>query len=88
MPLETEFRIYCQLLSILRGAESQSLARLSHPTRPDVASLASIWVNLRPSPGALPGEQALLLCQASEREWVAWIPDYGEVLLDRDAFLL
>ncbi len=87
MKLETEFRIYCQLLPILYGAESRSLTR-PHPTHPDTAAPASIWVNLRPSLGALSGEQALLLCQTSEREWVAWIPDCGEVLLDQDAFLL
>jgi len=31
-------------------------------------------------------DEALLLCQTSENEWVAWIPDHGEAVLNTRQF--
>ncbi|MEB3151235.1 MAG: hypothetical protein VKL60_19725 [Sphaerospermopsis sp.] len=40
------------------------------------------WVKLLYLPDAFSFDEALLLCQVSQEEWVAWIPDYGEALLN------
>ena len=45
---------------------------------------ASTWVKLARQLTAFSADEALLLCQASETEWVAWVPDYGEILLTLD----
>jgi len=44
------------------------------------------WVQLLELPNAYSFDEALLLCQFSEDEWVAWIPDYGEAVLHTRQF--
>ena len=44
---------------------------------------ASNWVKLRELPSPYSHDEALLLCQHSETEWVVWIPEYGEIILHR-----
>lgn len=44
------------------------------------------WVKLLQTPGIYAADEAKLLCQASESAWVAWVPDHGEVVLDRSHF--
>lgn len=44
------------------------------------------WVKLLDLPSAFSFEEALLLCQHSEDEWLAWIPDYGETVLNAKQF--
>lgn len=44
------------------------------------------WVKLLQIPGGHAFDEAKLLCQESPSTWVAWVPDYGEVTLDRSAF--
>lgn len=44
------------------------------------------WVKLLQSPGEYGFDEAKLLCQESPHTWVAWVPDYGEVMLDRSDF--
>ena len=53
--------------------------------RPDPVSLSLAaylcpgrWLPLERCPNALSPCEALLICQVSEREWVTWIPEYGE----------
>jgi hypothetical protein len=41
----------------------------------------STWVKLFSPPTAFAYDEAWLLCQFSEDQWLAWIPDYGEILL-------
>ena len=48
---------------------------------------ADQWVQLRDRLSEYSDDQALLLCKAADGRWVAWIPNYGEALLDRDQFL-
>jgi hypothetical protein len=43
---------------------------------------ASTWVHLLELPNPFSHDEALLLCQHSENEWIAWIPDHGEALLN------
>ena len=44
------------------------------------------WVKLFQVPSEYCADEALLLCQESFDTWVAWIPGYGETLLDRSNF--
>ncbi|MGH2413097.1 MAG: hypothetical protein ACRDEA_05285 [Microcystaceae cyanobacterium] len=46
------------------------------------------WVRLLESLNPFCYEEALLLCQESESEWIAWIPDHGETILHISQFCL
>jgi len=46
---------------------------------------ADTWVHLE-LPSTFSFDEALLLCQTSENEWVAWIPDHGEAVLNTRQF--
>ncbi|MCM1985131.1 hypothetical protein [Lyngbya confervoides] len=41
------------------------------------------WVKMLQPPNEYSAEDAKLLCQESENTWVAWVPDHGEIILDR-----
>ncbi|MBW4642723.1 MAG: hypothetical protein KME23_06945 [Goleter apudmare HA4340-LM2] len=43
--------------------------------------LAYTWVKLLQLPNPFSFEEALLLCPVSDHEWLAWIPDHGEAVL-------
>ncbi len=47
---------------------------------------ADTWVKLLETPSSFSFDEALLLCQTSEDEWIAWIPDHGEAVLKVDQF--
>ena len=47
---------------------------------------ADTWVHLLELPSTFSFDEALLLCQISEDEWVAWIPDHGEAVLHTRQF--
>ncbi|PSP16715.1 MAG: hypothetical protein BRC58_08370 [Cyanobacteria bacterium QS_8_64_29] len=44
------------------------------------------WVQLRALPSPYGHDEALLLCQQADRQWVAWIPGFGEARLSEDNF--
>jgi hypothetical protein len=44
------------------------------------------WVKLLQPPSEYAFDEAKLLCQDSLETWVAWVPDYGEVVLERGQF--
>lgn len=44
---------------------------------------AKTWVQLRELPSPYSHDEALLLCQHSDTEWIVWIPDHGEMILHR-----
>ena len=44
------------------------------------------WVQLLELPSEYSFAEALLLCQHSPDEWVAWIPDHGEAVLKESQF--
>lgn len=46
----------------------------------------STWVKLRERLSPYSHDEALLLCQETETQWVVWIPDYGEAILDQSQF--
>ncbi|MBE9077850.1 hypothetical protein IQ241_11185 [Romeria aff. gracilis LEGE 07310] len=45
------------------------------------------WVKLRNPISEYSADEALLLCEASEDCWVAWVPGYGEARLNRQQLL-
>ena len=47
---------------------------------------ASTWVSLLEPPSQYSYDEALLLCQQSEDEWLAWVPEHGEVVLHVNQF--
>jgi len=47
---------------------------------------ADTWVHLLELPSTFSFHEALLLCQLSEDEWVAWIPNHGEAVLHTGQF--
>ncbi|KAB8332544.1 hypothetical protein SD80_018300 [Scytonema tolypothrichoides VB-61278] len=44
------------------------------------------WVKLLELPNPYSFDEALLLCQVSRQEWLAWIPDHGEAQLHVSQF--
>ena len=44
----------------------------------------SMWVKLLNPPTAFSFDEAWLLCRYTDNHWLAWIPDYGEILLHTD----
>ncbi|XWK90266.1 MAG: hypothetical protein U7127_09505 [Phormidium sp.] len=44
------------------------------------------WVKLIQPPSEHSFDEAKLLCQESPDTWVAWVPDHGEIVLDRRDF--
>lgn len=43
---------------------------------------AGQWLNLEDLPSSFAHNQALLLCQLSPYQWLTWIPEHGEYLLN------
>jgi hypothetical protein len=44
------------------------------------------WVQLLEPPSEYASDEALLLCQDSPDSWIVWVPNYGEVALNRSQF--
>lgn len=44
------------------------------------------WVQLLELFNPYCHDEALLLCQISDREWAAWIPDHGEAVINTEQF--
>ena len=45
------------------------------------------WVRLLEKPNHFSFEEALLLCEISDREWLTWIPNYGQQTLNLRQFV-
>jgi hypothetical protein len=75
MKLEREFRL-CLQRQLLEAKLQEILTTAQPEYEP------SEWVKLLSPPTAFSADEALLLCQCSETEWVAWVPDYGEIVLN------
>lgn len=46
---------------------------------------AATWVKLPELPNPYSHDEALLLCQHSDTEWIVWIPDHGQMILHRSS---
>ena len=53
---------------------------------PQLQEQTRTWVQLHECPTPYSHDEALLLCQHSETEWVVWIPNYGEIVLHESQF--
>jgi hypothetical protein len=42
------------------------------------------WVQLRDRLSEYSADQALLLCEVESDQWIAWVPNLGQVMLGRD----
>lgn len=40
------------------------------------------WIPIEELPSPLAHNEAVLLCQLSEHQWLSWIPDHGEYVLE------
>lgn len=66
-------------IAILLVPSSDALPRRSTPQ-------PATWVKLRHLPSPLSFDEALLLCREDEQRWVAWVPDFGELILRPEQF--
>jgi hypothetical protein len=44
------------------------------------------WVTLLEPLTEFACDEAMLLCQDADESWIAWVPDHGEVVLNRSQF--
>lgn len=49
---------------------------------------ANQWVQLRDPLSEYSANQALLLCEAGPDQWVAWVPNFGQVTLGREQMVM
>jgi hypothetical protein len=45
-----------------------------------------LWVELRHPPAKYAEDMALLVCEVDADAWIAWVPGFGELLVDRSQF--
>lgn len=99
MRLETEFRLRLQLMALEQAWDRTTISDRTHRDCSDSEVLVphllpstiadvGMWVKLRQAPGLFSSDEALLLCPLENDQWLAWVPDYGEMTLDQDEFYL
>ena len=82
------------MTQLLATQQKASVSWCSVPLRQsnswDISSqpLPNTWVRLLEFPNPFSYEEALILCQHSDSEWVSWIPDHGEAILNSSQFCL
>jgi len=52
----------------------------------DVEQVDGLSVSIQNNDNFIRHNEALLLCEKSETEWIAWVPDHGEAILRVDQF--
>lgn len=67
-------------------SEALNLTTLNQNSVCHITYTRDSWVKLIELPSEYSADEALLLCQESPDVWVAWVPDHGEVRLDRSNF--
>ncbi len=50
--------------------------------------LTDRWVKLLELPNPYSQDEALILCKYSESEWVVWVPDHGEAIINNSQFCM
>ncbi|MGA7934140.1 MAG: hypothetical protein WCA35_11380 [Kovacikia sp.] len=88
MKLETEFRFYLdrKRLEWAFCAPCEVFPSQENVILPQPNFTLPAWVKLLELPSPFSAYEALLLCQCSENRWLAWVPEYGEILLKTDQF--
>lgn len=67
----------------LAPVKSPVSSSLNSSAKTNLTLQAATWVKLRELPSPYSYDEAVLLCQHSDTEWVVWIPDHGEMILHR-----
>jgi hypothetical protein len=81
------FRIFRYRKIILSGYQAMlHISTTTHSTTECFEPTAGNWVALRDLPSAYSFNEALLLCELPEVGWLAWVPDYGQMLLASSQF--
>jgi hypothetical protein len=70
----------------LPGIKNREFTPSSSLLCPSYSLETNKWVKLIELPSPYSFDEALLLCQISEDEWSAWIPDHGEAILKSNQF--
>jgi hypothetical protein len=66
---------------------STRLAKTGWLSRPLSSGVkANTWVKLLELPSPHSFDKALLLYRFSLKEWIAWVPNYGEICLNENKF--
>jgi hypothetical protein len=87
MSLQSDVRSYNSSrtqVKVTSATAWETLRTYSAPPIPKYQS--STWVKLFNPPTAYSFDEAWLLCECDDNEWLAWIPDYGEILLNTNEF--
>lgn len=71
----------CQLLPTTLDSTAFVREALCAAAKTSQQFSPSTWVKLRQPLTAYSFDEAWLLCEYDDRHWLAWVPDYGEVLL-------
>lgn len=57
-------------------------------TTPDIfIPQADQWVHLRDALSDYSADTALLLCEGEKDHWIAWVPGFGQAILERSQLL-
>ncbi len=86
MQVKQNFRVNPSSPTLSHGTNEPSWEKLRHTGGSVPEFTPSSWVKLLNPPTAFSFDEAWLLCEASDTQWLAWIPDYGEILLDTNEF--
>ncbi|MEL6763271.1 MAG: hypothetical protein AAFO87_06310 [Cyanobacteria bacterium J06607_6] len=70
---------------LLKPQLTSDRPRKRHPLC-QIRYVRNTWVQLLQTPRRGISARARLLCQESLSTWIAWIPNHGEVVLDRSQF--
>jgi hypothetical protein len=74
-----------QIASLPNGIEIIAESTLDN-FQPNFQPQADNWVQLRNLPSTYSYDRAILICPIEQDAWIAWVPDYGEILLQRSQF--
>ena len=75
-----------QLERELQAGSEEQLDQTSWDVLQTVLPTESGWVRLYFAPTPFSEDEALLLCHCCNGYWLAWVPGYGEILLNSDEF--
>jgi hypothetical protein len=70
------------------SSDFANLPVTERPPFPGQTFAANTWVKLLYPPTDFSFDEAWLLCKDEQDQWLAWIPDYGTLLLDPEAIAL
>ncbi|HBE20908.1 MAG TPA: hypothetical protein DEG17_12635 [Cyanobacteria bacterium UBA11149] len=87
MSLQSDVQSYKSTPILVKASPAtawENLRTYSAPPKPKYQP--STWVKLFNPPTAYSFDEAWLLCECDDNQWLAWIPDYGEILLKTDEF--